>query len=54
MWTEEYVHGLGDYLLERASEFDGDTIVLDVGAGDGLLIHFLNEFVDLQKKRLAK
>ena len=54
MWTEEYVHGLGDYLLDRTSEFDGDTVVLDVGAGDGLLVHFLKEFVDTQTKQQAR
>ena len=54
MWSEEYVRGLGDYLLERSSESDGDTIVLDVGAGDGLLIHFLREYVDVQKTRQEK
>jgi hypothetical protein len=51
MWTEEYVSTLGRYLLDRSSNFDGETVVVDVGAGDGLLVRFLNEFVQLESKR---
>ena len=54
LWTEEYVTHLGGYLLERSFEFDGETCVLDVGAGDGLLVKFLTEFLELEKKRLSK
>lgn len=43
VWTREYVEQLGRYLLGRTEAFDGHTIVLDVGAGDGLLAHFLRE-----------
>lgn len=45
-WTEEYVSGLADYLLERCEEFDGSTVILDVGAGDGTLVHFLRKYLD--------
>jgi hypothetical protein len=57
LWTREYVRGLAQYLLGRIDEMndrddDGDvrgggrrrkkrTTVLDVGAGDGRLAHFL-------------
>ena len=34
LWSQEYIEGLADYLLERTSS---STIVLDAGAGDGLL-----------------
>jgi len=44
VWTREYVEMLGRYLLKRtAAHHNGDTIVIDVGAGDGLLAHFLRE-----------
>jgi hypothetical protein len=26
-------------------EYDGQTVVLDIGAGDGILVHFLNQYV---------
>jgi hypothetical protein len=54
MWTEEYVSSLGGYLLDRTSKFEGETVVLDVGAGDGLLVHFLKEFVELETKRQSR
>ena len=40
LWSQEYIEGLADYLLERTSS---STIVLDVGAGDGLLAQLLRE-----------
>lgn len=48
LWTKEYIQLLGDYLLERTREFytsshGGETVIVDIGAGDGLLIHFLHE-----------
>jgi len=36
-WTREYVELLANYLLKRTNSFSGTTIVLDVGAGDGIL-----------------
>jgi len=44
VWTREYVEKLGRYLLNRTQSYDGDTVVLDVGAGDGLLAHFLRQY----------
>ncbi len=50
LWTREYVFGLERYLLDKITEMDDDrlpsempmdTIVLDVGAGDGRLAYFL-------------
>eukprot|EP00934_Nitzschia_sp_Nitz4_P000433 Nitzschia sp. Nitz4//scaffold279_size24496//16175//17824//NITZ4_008383-RA/size24496-augustus-gene-0.8-mRNA-1//1//CDS//3329545400//433//frame0 len=50
LWTKDYIQHLGDYLLDRTkSHFaskGGETIVLDVGAGDGLLVHFLREHAE--------
>jgi hypothetical protein len=43
MWTREYIEGLADYLLDRTQRFDGDTIVIDIGAGDGFLAELLRE-----------
>lgn len=51
MWTQEYVRVLGDYLWDRtqahASNHGGETVVVDMGAGDGLLTHFLQEHMEL-------
>lgn len=41
VWTKEYVELLARYLLKRTNEFQGETVVLDVGAGDGLLSKYL-------------
>lgn len=52
LWTKDYIFGLANYLLKRIEEMDRqsttqstthqlETIVLDVGAGDGRLIYFL-------------
>lgn len=43
LWTAEYVEKIGRYLQRRAR---GDTIVLDVGSGDGLLALCLREYLD--------
>ena len=47
-WTKEYVAGLAAYLMDRAEEkgADGNTIILDVGAGDGTLAHFLRSALE--------
>lgn len=37
---------LGAYLAKRTEEFAGQTIVVDVGAGDGLLAESLRQFFD--------
>jgi len=48
LWTREYIFGLAAYLLKRIKEMDHnsstiqkETIILDVGAGDGRLAYFL-------------
>lgn len=48
VWTREYIEALSSYLLERSKELDGSTVIVEVGAGDGLLSYFLNEC--LQRK----
>ena len=50
MWTREYVRHLGDYLLQRcANNTNTSTTILDVGAGDGLLIQCLREYMAQNK-----
>jgi hypothetical protein len=51
LWTQEYVDRLGDYLRQRVQSFAGETIVLDVGAGDGLLTEALDEYFAQQPRR---
>ncbi|GAX23730.1 hypothetical protein FisN_12Hh307 [Fistulifera solaris] len=51
LWTQEYVNRLGDYLRQRVQSFAGETIVLDVGAGDGLLTKALEEYFAQQPRR---
>jgi hypothetical protein len=47
VWTYEYIKGLAKYLICRIHELDEkdncqlETTILDVGAGDGRLVHFL-------------
>ncbi|KAL7578290.1 hypothetical protein ACA910_012703 [Epithemia clementina (nom. ined.)] len=52
LWTKEYIQGLGQYLQTRVEEFameeeeegEGETLILDVGAGDGLLAQALRDY----------
>ena len=44
-WTEEYVSGLADYLSSRCENFHGETVIVDLGAGDGCLSHFLQKYM---------
>ena len=37
LWTREYVDLLSNYILKRTNEFEGETLVIEIGAGDGLL-----------------
>jgi hypothetical protein len=46
LWTRDYIENLGKYLLKRTAAFGGETIVLDVGAGDGLLAQFLRNYFE--------
>jgi hypothetical protein len=50
LWSKEYIAGLAEYLVNRQSS-PGKTLVLDVGAGDGLLARLLKEH--FQPKRTA-
>ncbi len=47
IWTEEYINALADYLAERVQELGGTeenpVVILEVGAGNGRLTHFLKE-----------
>lgn len=65
LWTKEYVFGLARYLLDRIAEMDRqaalstsrsasptETIILDVGAGDGRLVYFLRKAMkEIVKKK---
>lgn len=46
-WTKEYIHALSTYLAQRVEALGGTeenpTVILEVGAGDGRLTHFLQE-----------
>ena len=52
LWTREYVFELAQYLLDRIAEMNHDqncskeTIILDVGAGDGRLSYFLRRAME--------
>jgi len=47
-WTREYVSRLGRYLQQRISP-EHDTVIIDVGAGDGLLTQLLREYFDKER-----
>ena len=62
LWTKEYVQYLGDYLLDRARDyhqttpsnvtgFPPQTTILDIGAGDGLLLQFLKDYYHYQQQQ---
>ena len=38
VWTSDYIFALSSYLFDRSNE---DTLIIEVGAGDGLLSKFL-------------
>lgn len=49
MWTTEYIQHLGNYLLDRSVDDESQetsTTIIDIGAGDGLLMHFLKEYME--------
>jgi hypothetical protein len=55
LWTREYVQHLGDYLLQRSlSNSKIETTILDVGAGDGLLIQCLREYMTQKTNRKTR
>lgn len=49
-WTEDYVRSLGNYIMDRSQNFDGETVVLDIGAGDGSLVYFLKRYMKEAKE----
>ena len=53
LWTREYIDELANYLMERTQSFQGDTLVLDIGASDGMLSQLLREAfaIDPNKKQ---
>lgn len=49
-WTQEYIDGLASYLLDRtaiASKQGKETLILEVGAGDGMLSKHLMKSLDV-------
>jgi hypothetical protein len=53
VYTREYVQKLGEYLVTQQAEAsrlqdatDRPDVILDVGAGDGLLVQLLNDYFD--------
>jgi len=51
--TAEYIQELSSYLLRRAEEFQekGDTLILEVGAGSGLLSKHISDFFEIYARR---
>ncbi|MDP9249579.1 MAG: hypothetical protein M3M85_03685 [bacterium] len=47
IWTKEYMRAFGNYLARRTKELGGTekkpVVILEAGAGDGRLTHFLEE-----------
>ena len=43
LWTKEYIDGLCEHLHERVESYDGETVIVDVGAGDGLLGNLIRQ-----------
>jgi hypothetical protein len=53
-WTREYIDLLGRYVLERSMlQPTRETIILDVGAGDGILAQLLREFMHTESNRTS-
>ena len=48
-WTKEYVEALGMYIIQRKPD-----LVLDVGAGDGILLDNLRRYYQRQQHQAAK
>mmetsp|Transcript_19407 Transcript_19407/g.47937 ORF Transcript_19407/g.47937 Transcript_19407/m.47937 type:complete len:555 (-) Transcript_19407:39-1703(-) len=53
LWTKEYVQHLGDYLLQEYA-FNNKTSIVDIGAGDGLLIRYLQEYMEGKLKKAKR
>ena len=54
LWTREYVVSLGRYLKRRVDSYPGETIILDVGAGDGLLVKSLRDYFEKNSERSCR
>lgn len=52
-WTRDYVEQMGRYLLQRAASTARETVILDVGAGDGLLAQLLREVFEVERERFS-
>lgn len=54
LWTKEYIEAFSDYLIKRAEDLGGKKekpiLILEVGAGNGKLTHFLRE--QFEKKKI--
>lgn len=50
IWTKEYIDAFGNYLMEQVEKMGGTkenpVVILEVGAGNGRLAHFLKEKID--------
>ena len=51
LWTKEYVQKLCAYLRKRASSYVGETVILDVGSGDGFLAEALRQSMSAYTRR---
>jgi hypothetical protein len=53
LWTKEYIQAFSDYLSQRAKDLGGKKekpiSILEVGAGNGKLTHFLNREFERKK-----
>lgn len=56
--NEEYLNALADYFVERIRELgatkDKPLVILEIGAGDGRLSHFLQKKIDEKSPGLVK
>lgn len=54
-WTAEYINGLASYLQSRADSYEsGETLILDIGAGDGILASNLRDYFKSINKQRAQ
>jgi hypothetical protein len=44
LWSKEFAERLGGYLKARVDAYHGESVILDVGAGDGLLLHAIKDY----------
>ena len=53
-WTSDYIRGLSQYIVQRSLSSKDKLTIIDIGAGDGLLVRFLREQVEKDWKRKGK